>query len=239
MLKVVKLDIPGNGSYTQMTPQFIEVKQCGGGCHSQSQSCVSTSSTTRLIPVLLSSCRLSAGLCAKSCATMEIEEDTACQCDCLQEQKICHRARHSFNRQECRCECREEEEYTMCRDQGRVWDTEECVCRCPMETVKPCSTGLKFDIGTCSCTAEVATNILNIATDESERVERSGTANIVEERFGEMIIMVTLAGIAMVFFIIIINLLHIIKTLKGTITSFKGNIFCKDSDQMNLVNNSH
>ena len=105
----------------QMTPQFIEVKRCGGGCHTQSQSCISTSSTTRLIPVMLSSCGLSAGLCAKSCATMEIEEDTACQCDCLQEQKICHRARHSFNRQECR----EEDEYTLCRDQGRFWDNDE------------------------------------------------------------------------------------------------------------------
>ena len=62
----------------------------------------------------------------------------------MQEQRICHNARHSFNSQECRCECREEEEYTLCRDQGRLWDMEECVCRCPVEMVKPCSTGRKL-----------------------------------------------------------------------------------------------
>ena len=125
----------------QMTPQFIEVKRCGGGCHTQLQSCISTSTTSRQIPVLLSSCGLSAGLCDKSCATLEIEEDTSCQCDCFQKQRICHSAKHSFNYLECRCDCREGEEYTLCRDQGRVWDNEECVCRCPVQMVKPCSTG--------------------------------------------------------------------------------------------------
>ena len=124
-----------------MTPQFIEAKRCGGGCHTASHSCVSTASMSRLVAVLLSSCGLAAGLCSKSCATLAIEEDTACKCDCLQEQKICHNARHSFNSQECRCECKEEEEYTLCRDKGRLWDNQECVCSCPMGLVKPCSTG--------------------------------------------------------------------------------------------------
>ena len=124
-----------------MTPQFVEAKRCGGGCHTASHSCVSTKRMTRLIPVLLSSCGLTAGLCTKSCATLAIEEDSACRCGCLQEQRVCHNARHSFNTQECRCECRVEEEYTLCRDQGRVWDNEECVCRCPMQMLKPCSTG--------------------------------------------------------------------------------------------------
>ena len=127
-----------------MTPQFVEAHLCGGGCHTPSHSCVSTTVMSRQIPVLLSQCGLSAGLCSKSCATITIEEDTACQCDCLQEQKICANVRHSFNRRTCSCECQVEEEYTLCRDQGRVWDNEECVCRCPVEMVKPCSTGIKL-----------------------------------------------------------------------------------------------
>ena len=126
-----------------MTPQFVEAHLCGGGCHTPSHSCVSTSRVSRQIPVLLSQCGLSAGLCSKSCATITIEEDTSCQCDCLQEQKICANVRHSFNRRTCSCECQVEEEYTLCRDQGRVWDNEECVCRCPVEMVKPCSTGMQ------------------------------------------------------------------------------------------------
>ena len=150
-----------------MTPQFIEVNRCGGGCHTVSHSCVSAQRQTREVAVLLSSCGLTAGLCSKSCATLAIEEDTACRCDCLEEQKICNNARHSFNSQECRCECKEEEEYTMCRDQGRLWDSEECVCSCPVGLVKPCSTGwlginifniieyflsgFNFDSSTCCC----------------------------------------------------------------------------------------
>ena len=125
----------------QMTPQFIEARRCGGGCHHHSHSCVSTSSTTRQIPVMLSSCGMSVGLCSKSCAVLEIEEDTACECDCLQEQRICHNTRQVFRSEECRCECSNEEEFTLCRDQGRLWDNEVCACKCPQEMVKPCSTG--------------------------------------------------------------------------------------------------
>ena len=72
---------------------------------------------------------------------MEIDEDSACQCGCLQEQRVFHSANNAFNRQECMCECSKEEEYTMCRDQGRFWEKDECVCRCPVEMVKPCSIG--------------------------------------------------------------------------------------------------
>ena len=70
-----------------MTPQFVEVKRCGGGCHTASHSCVSTQRQTRQVAVLLSSCGLTAGLCSKSCATLAIEEDTACRCDCLQSRR--------------------------------------------------------------------------------------------------------------------------------------------------------
>ena len=88
---------------------------------------------------------MSVGLCSKSCAVLEIEEDTACECDCLQEQRICHNTRQVFRSEECRCECSNEEEFTLCRDQGRLWDNEVCACKCPQEMVQPCSTG-KTDI---------------------------------------------------------------------------------------------
>ena len=124
-----------------MTPQYVIANQCGGGCHSSSHSCVSTMKTTLQVPVLLSSCGVISGVCDKTCAMLEIQEDTQCSCDCLQDQRECVSDKHSFNNQECRCECKEEEEYTLCRDQGRVWDSKECSCSCPQELVKPCSTG--------------------------------------------------------------------------------------------------
>ena len=79
--------------------------------------------------------------------------------------------------------------------------------------------GFTFDMSTCSCITEEASEASHLVTDK--RVERSDTNNKNEKKFGEMIIMVALAGIASVFFIIIISLLHSIKTLRRSIISIK------------------
>jgi len=231
MPKVVKLKIPGNGSYTQMTPQFVEAKRCGGGCYKHSHSCVSISSTTRQIPVMLSSCGMSVGLCSKSCAVLDIQEDTACHCDCLQKQKVCHNIKQTFNSEECMCECTNKEEFILCRDQGRLWDNEKCMCRCGKENMKPCSTGLVFNPATCSCVAEMLNNISDPVTDN--RIERSDRFFTNERNFAEVLIIVTLAGLTTVFFIIIISLLHNIRTLRRSIKNinYKGG---KDVSNENL-----
>jgi len=233
MLKVVKLDIPGNGSFTQMTPQFVLSKLCGGGCHTVSHSCVSTTRVTRQVPVILSQCGLTAGLCAKSCATITIEEDTACQCDCLQEQKTCPNTRHSFDSQSCSCQCQNEKEYTLCRDQGRLWDTDECVCMCPVDMVKPCSSGFIFDFtSTCTCIPEEENDITKLVTDE--RVVRSEMFATGDKKNVEVIIIAALGGISTVFFIIIISLLNSINTLRRGIRSIRqhGDTLDKASAQL-------
>jgi len=217
--KVVKLELPGNGSFTQMTPQYVEVKLCGGECHSSSHSCISTHRVSRRIPVLLSRCGVSLGVCTKSCGTVTVEEDTQCSCDCLEEQKMCATIRHSFNSHTCGCECKNREAYTLCRDQGRVWDTEECVCRCPQKMVKPCSTGFTFDhSSTCYCIPKEASN--NSTNDIDIRVERSDslvTTSAGDDKYVEIIIIAALGGISVVFFIIIISLLSSIKNLRSII----------------------
>jgi len=218
MEKVVKLDMPGNGSFTQMTPQYVIANLCGGGCHSPSHSCVSTMTTTKQVPVMLSSCGVVSGVCDKTCAMVEIQEDTQCRCDCLQEQRECTSDKHSFNKEECRCECKEEEEYTLCRDKGRVWDSKECSCSCPVELVKPCSTGFKFDFeSTCSCVPEYSVELSNIVNDQ--RVVRSDLFDNVQNI--EMIIITCLGIIVTIFFIIIINLLNGVRTLRRTVNSLK------------------
>jgi len=219
ILKVVKLDMPGNGSFTEMTPRYVESLRCGGGCHATQHSCVPTMQVPRTIPILLSSCQVGKVVCDKTCATITIQEHSQCQCACLEEQRVCNNARHFFNNMECRCECMAEEEYTLCRDQGRFWDSEECVCRCPMEMIKPCSTGLQFSMSTCSCTTEDDDNISDNITDN--RVERSGVAHKHEDTFGELAVIVALASVATVFFIIILSLLHSINTLKTSIRNIK------------------
>ena len=63
--------------------------------------------------------------------------------------------------------------------------------------------------------SEVQNNISDFVTDN--RIERSGTAAANHEHFAEILIIVTLAGLATVFFIIIIILLNNIKTLRRSI----------------------
>ena len=141
ILPMVSSKIWHSFSYLQMTPLHVSTHLCGGGCHTASHSCISTEQTTLHIPVLLSSCGLTSGMCSKTCSTVAIQEDTACRCGCSQEQEACISHRQAFNINTCMCECKEEEEYTMCRDKDRVWDYQECVCSCPLELVKPCPTG--------------------------------------------------------------------------------------------------
>jgi beta-lactamase regulating signal transducer with metallopeptidase domain len=88
-------------------------------------------------------------------------------------------------------------------------------------------TGFTFDMSTCSCITEEASEASHLVTDE--RVERSDTNHRNEKKFGEMIIMVALAGIATVFFIIIVSLLHSIKTLRRSIRSNREDELCKSN----------
>ena len=128
-------------SVFQMTPQHVVSNLCGGGCHSPSHSCVATSHRLREVPVLLSSCMVGSSLCSKTCALLQVREDTGCKCDCLEEQRECHSDKHSFSTHSCQCECRDMEEYRLCRDQDKLWNSTQCSCSCPVDLVKPCSTG--------------------------------------------------------------------------------------------------
>lgn len=237
MLKVVKLEIPDNGSFTQMTPRFISAMKCGGGCHSNFHSCVSASVSIRKVPVILSSCGLGPGLCEKFCSTLEVEEDTSCLCGCpVEAQEHTCGPRQEFSREKCRCECKEEKEYNLCRDQGRIWDSEKCVCRCPQQAVKPCSTGLSFDIATCSCINQEETDTSNIISDE--RFARSEDAVINYERTAELIIISTLSGVATVFFMIIISLLNTIRNLRHSIRNIRVVRIVSNSDLLSHEDSS-
>ena len=91
-------------------------------------------------------------------------------------------------------------------------------------------TGFTFDMSTCSCITKEASKASHLVTDE--RVERSDTNHRNEKKFEEMIIMVALAGIATVFFIIIVSLLHSIKTLKKSIRSNREDKLCKSNENI-------
>ena len=88
--------------------------------------------------------------------------------------------------------------------------------------------GFTFDLSTCSCIPKEENDIANLVTDE--RVERSDTFAGEDDKHAEMIIIAALAGIATVFFIIIISLLNSIKTLRSTIRSIKTHTVDQDSE---------
>jgi hypothetical protein len=72
-----------------------------------------------------------------------------------------------------------------------------------------------FDSSTCSCVPEHSADITKSVTDE--RVERSDDA----VQHVEIIITVALGGIVTVFFVIIINLLSSVRTLRITVRSLR------------------
>merc|ERR1711915_234352 len=96
---------------------------------------------------------------------------------------------------------------------------EKCVCRFPQQAVKPCSTGLSFDIATCSCINQEETDTSNFISDE--RFARSEDAVINYERTAELIIISTLSGVAIVCFMIIISLLNTIRNLRHSIRNIR------------------
>jgi len=219
--KVVKLEMPGNGSFTQMTPQHVELNLCGGGCHSTAHSCISTGKTVRHVPVLLSTCGLLSGTCHKTCSFVQLEEDSSCSCGCLHEQMTSCSSRQEFSNSRCKCECLEDKEEKLCLDQGRMWDTDKCECSCPMSRLQPCSTGFVFDhVSTCSCVPEHSTNLSNSVSDA--RVVRSESNDLLGSLQNvEMIIIVTLGVVVLVFFIFIINLLSSVRNLRTNVRKLK------------------
>jgi len=202
-----------------MTPSHVSVSRCGGACHHSGHSCVATEQTIKQIPVILSRCGLSAGLCDKVCASVSVREDTRCQCQCLEagaDQAACDPLLHHVNPQTCQCECKQESEYVLCREQGRVWDSRRCVCSCPQSLVQPCSSGFVFDSkSTCSCVPLHELN--NLISEDATRVAKRSETTGLSVALAENIIIITLSGVTVVFFLIIISLLRTISSLRGLI----------------------
>merc|ERR1712156_861434 len=97
--------------------------------------------------------------------------------------------------------------------------TETCICSCPPAFVKPCSTGFEFDFkSTCAC---VPIDNSEDSEEDGERVARSeGVGHeLREQKDVELVIIASLAGIASVFFVIILTLLKTIRQLRDTVKS--------------------
>ena len=138
------------------SPSHVMARRCGGGCGAAQQSCLPATTTSRLVPVLVSRCSLAPGRCHKQvsqlhmqihcmppqCALAEVWEATSCQCGCLaSQQDACTNSTHTFYPHSCSCGCRVAREEEECKAAGRVWDTFTCTCTCTLHPLPQCSTG--------------------------------------------------------------------------------------------------
>ena len=141
LMKIVRLALPIMGNFTNISPEFISVKRCGGGCHNPFHSCLSSKASIKKVPVILSSCGLEIGTCKKFCTMFEVTEDINCDCNCSPVQ--CRKSSGQiFNQRTCSCECSEELRLMRkCEEREREWNRATCECKCPLENQGPCSTG--------------------------------------------------------------------------------------------------
>ena len=134
-----------------MTPTHVQIYRCAGGCHSSPglTQCVPSLTRTKTIPVMLARCGLGPGLCHKECATISVEEDSECECDCVQEERdLCQgKESHKWLEDVCECQCRDSQvrleetggrgESNLiivqgrrdCEERGQHWDNEICTCQ--------------------------------------------------------------------------------------------------------------
>ena len=132
-----------------MTPTHVSVQRCEGGCHQYGHSCQPIRTTRTLVPIILARCGIQSGLCAKECASLEVEEHAECACACQLTARDCP-AGQAFRPELCACQCRDLPAKQACLDAGRSWHEAACSCTCQQE--EECSSGLVFDgEGTCSC----------------------------------------------------------------------------------------
>ena len=186
-----------------MTPTHIMLQQCDGFCHQFGQSCIPTRVTKRSVPVLLSRCGIQSGLCAKECASLEVEEHAECACACQLTARDCP-AGQAFRPELCACQCRDLPAKQACLDAGRSWHEATCSCTCQHnEEDEECPDGYIFDRQqTCSCQPHIVT---------SNEISESGHESVPHGSAGpfpspEVIIIALLLAIILVLLSLVFSL---------------------------------
>ena len=85
------------------------------------------------------------------CATINVEEDINCQCECAIQPSDCQSEIHLYSSSKCQCLCQDAFAKTQCLVSGKKWDEQSCTCTCPSLQSWTCSTGYSYDHERCSC----------------------------------------------------------------------------------------
>merc|ERR1711892_921310 len=207
---IVQLPWPNNTNVQQMTPSHIELLQCGGGCHRNSQGCVATQTRVKRVAVMMGKCGIGRGKCEKECAEVSVEEHIDCQCACTLTEEICESETHQLNKNVCTCECKDIIGKRACLDQVKIWDENSCKCGCP--AVFSCSVGTEYSDNTCAC--EVVDKATEMAKIDDNRIPRSNATNHIT---WEIVIIGLLLGIILILLMIISLLISRLRRVKHII----------------------
>merc|ERR1711915_87070 len=88
--KVIAVSWPNFTSIDHVSPSHVTVLRCSGGCHTNHQSCVASKKKKRQVAVMFGKCKhVNGGRCKKECNSMEVEDETECQCGCRGKKDEC------------------------------------------------------------------------------------------------------------------------------------------------------
>merc|ERR1711915_982257 len=88
--KVIAVSWPNYTTVDHVSPSHVPVLRCSGGCHTNHQSCVATKKKKRQVAVMFGKCKhVNGGRCKKECNSMEVEDETECQCGCRGKKDEC------------------------------------------------------------------------------------------------------------------------------------------------------
>ena len=142
----------------QVIPEYKTVAKCGGSCELYSHGCISTATRTKSIDVMVVRTQYDRSRTDIECGVIEVEEDTACSCNCPVQASDCS-SDHYYDSSSCRCLCNDQSGRNRCISRGMQWDPHRCMCMCPTSAWRVCSSGYVYDFtDTCQCIPVVATS---------------------------------------------------------------------------------
>ncbi|XP_017040524.1 LOW QUALITY PROTEIN: uncharacterized protein LOC108087598 [Drosophila ficusphila] len=128
-------------------PSCTRINRCGGCCGSNLISC----QPTEVENVELRVRQVNRGGGRQPFVIINVEEHTACRCDCTTKAKDCN-AYQTYREDLCRCQCNNNDAREKCLEQGdtKYWVDDNCACVCRYN--QSCTTGTYFDETQCKCT---------------------------------------------------------------------------------------
>ncbi|XP_052129947.1 vascular endothelial growth factor C isoform X2 [Frankliniella occidentalis] len=132
-------------------PGCVEIERCSGCCYDDRRlSCQPTK--TELVPLRVRKYSWTDKKTNKE--IVHVEKHLECRCGCIKQAKDCN-SLQEYNPKECSCKCGNEDERQKCKGfNNKRWDDVDCRCVCRAYPAEGCTTGLEFDLNTCSCTAK-------------------------------------------------------------------------------------